>query len=283
LTAEVARITDGGGSWNIGAAAIVEFATLMNAAYLAKGGELWPNDRRVLHQGSQAQAGKPNRIGRALTDVGKRVTMTARRDGPFGLKHSLTWVDRLGIWLSTRRIRSAVPDFAGLRVADIGCGYHALFARSVLDQVESMILVDLALAESLKQNPRVTAIQGELPECMAAIEDRSLDVVICNSVIEHLAEPLETLIHVDRICAPGGLVLLNVPSWRGKFFLELAAFRLGLSPAAEMDDHKMYYDPKDLWPLLVRSGFRPKNIRVFKHKFGLNTFAICRKSAMVSD
>ena len=51
------------------------------------------------------------------------------------------------------------------------------------------------------------------------------------------------------------------------------------SHQAEMDDHKMYYDPPDLWPLLVRSGFRPKNIKLFKHKFGLDTFAICSKTA----
>ena len=43
-----------------------------------------------------------------------------------------------------------------------------------------------------------------------------------------------------------------------------------------MDDHKAYYDVKDFWPLLVRAGFRPSNIDCFPHKFGLNTFAVCR-------
>jgi hypothetical protein len=68
-----------------------------------------------------------------------------------------------------------------------------------------------------------------------------------------------------------------VPSWRGKRFLELSAFRLGLSPAEEMDDHKMYYDPRDIWPMLVRAGFKPSRVKVFRHKFGLNTFASCVK------
>lgn len=45
-----------------------------------------------------------------------------------------------------------------------------------------------------------------------------------------------------------------------------------------MDDHNMYYDPPDLWLLLARSGFRPKNIKLFKHKFRLDTFAICSKT-----
>ena len=43
-----------------------------------------------------------------------------------------------------------------------------------------------------------------------------------------------------------------------------------------MDDHKRYYDPRDLWPLLVDAGFRPSGIKCYRHKFGLNTFAACR-------
>ena len=44
-----------------------------------------------------------------------------------------------------------------------------------------------------------------------------------------------------------------------------------------MDDHKMYYDPRDIWPMLVRAGFKPSRVKVFRHKFGLNTFASCVK------
>ena len=43
-----------------------------------------------------------------------------------------------------------------------------------------------------------------------------------------------------------------------------------------MDDHKRYYDPRDLWPMLVAAGLRPSGIRCFTHKGGLNTFAACR-------
>jgi hypothetical protein len=50
-----------------------------------------------------------------------------------------------------------------------------------------------------------------------------------------------------------------------------------------MDDHKAYYDPRDLWPLLVRAGFRPSDIRCFRHKFGLNTFAECRRAGAVEE
>ena len=44
-----------------------------------------------------------------------------------------------------------------------------------------------------------------------------------------------------------------------------------------MDDHRTYYDPRDLWPLLVRAGFRPSELSVRRHKGGLNTIAAARK------
>ena len=107
------------------------------------------------------------------------------------------------------------------------------------------------------------------------MESESLDVVLLLSVLEHLWDADAALAELFRITAPGGVVLINVPSWRGKRFLELSAFRLGLSPRAEMDDHKRYYDPSDLWPMLVAAGFTPSRIRCHRHKFGLNTFAVC--------
>jgi len=115
-----------------------------------------------------------------------------------------------------------------------------------------------------------------LPEALTKVASRSLDVTLCISVLEHLSEPLETLVELRRVTAPGGICLLNVPSWYGKRMLELSAFRLGLSPVESVDDHKSYYDPRDLWPLLVRAGFRPHNIHCHRHKFLLNTFAACR-------
>jgi SAM-dependent methyltransferase len=200
----------------------------------------------------------------------------AERSKSFGQGYRLTLVDRFGIWLSSSKIRSALGGFSGLAVADVGCGYNASFTRSVLGDVRSAVVVDLALANDLKRHDKVLAIEGKLPDALQAISDASLDLVVCNNVIEHLWEPLATLRELRRITAAGGAVFINVPSWRGKWFLEFSAFRLGLSPAAEMNDHKMYYDPRDLWPLLVRAGFLPQQIRLGKHKFGFNTYAVCR-------
>ena len=194
----------------------------------------------------------------------------------FGQDDRLSPVDRFGVWLSGRAIRRHVRSFAGLRIGDFGCGYDARFMRSVLNDVREAVLVDVALAPDLASDPRVHAIEGRLPDALDGLPDASLDVVLCISALEHLSEPERAVQSFRRLLQPGGIMLLNVPSWRGKRFLELSAFRLHLSPAAEMDDHKRYYDPRDLWPLLVDAGFRPSGIKCYRHKFGLNTFAACR-------
>ena len=200
------------------------------------------------------------------------------RSSSYGQGHALSVVDRFGVWLSARRMRDAVPDFTGKRVGDFGCGHEATFARTLLDRVAELVLIDVALAADLKSNPKVRAIEGRLPEALEELEAESLDVIVLNSVLEHLWDPEWALAESWRVAKPGGVVLVNVPSWRGKRLLELSAFRLGTSPAEEMDDHKSYYDPRDLWPLLVRAGFLPSQIHCHRHKFGLNTWAECHRT-----
>jgi len=201
------------------------------------------------------------------------------RERSYGQNYEPTVVDRFGVWLSARQIRRYTGSLVGKQLADLGCGYQATFVRTVLPELEKAVLVDFALAEDLKSHAKVTALEGILPGALGQVPSASLDIVLCISVLEHLWNPLPALQECFRIVRPGGVCLFNVPSWFGKRFLEYSAFRLGLSPKDEMDDHKTYYDVKDLWPLLVRAGFLPSNIRCFSHKFGLNTFAVCRSHA----
>ena len=208
----------------------------------------------------------------ADTDIG--------RDMAFGQDGRITAVDRAGVWLSGHQIRRTVGSIDGKDVGDFGCGFQATYMRTVLARVRSATLVDISLADDLKSRPNVTAIEGKLPDILEGLPDQSLHVILCMSVLEHLWEPGQALTHFRRLLRPGGVCAINVPSWQGKRALEFSAFRLGLSPASEMDDHKRYYDPRDLWPLLVAAGFMPHGIRCFRHKFGLNTFAVCKVNPM---
>ena len=124
---------------------------------------------------------------------------------------------------------------------------------------------------------KFTFHQGTIEETLPKLQSETLDVVMLISVLEHLTEPQFVIESAWRLLTGSGLLLVNVPTWSGKRFLEFSAFRLGFSPKLEIDDHKMYYQKRDLWPILVRAGFRPSQIRLRYHKFGLNLFAVARK------
>ncbi len=203
--------------------------------------------------------------------------MSARAHEAYGQKGS-TFVDRFGVWLSQSAIRRYLPPGNELEIIELGCGYRAKLLVGLHDRVKRAVGVDFQVDPALKELPAYSFFEGSIEETLPKLAGQTFDVVMLISVLEHLAEPLAALEFARGLLKPGGVLLVNVPTWRGKFFLEFSAFRLGLSPKVEMDDHKMYYDKRDLWPLLVKAGFLPSAIRLRYHKFGLNLFAVARRA-----
>jgi SAM-dependent methyltransferase len=202
--------------------------------------------------------------------------MSMRADESYG-QRGLTVADRLGVWLSQRAIRRYLPSRNDLVVLELGCGYRATQLIALKPKLKCGIGVDFHIAPELQALERFTFHEGTIEETLPKLASETMDVVMFISVLEHLAEPHFAVQSAWRLLKPSGLLLINVPTWLGKRFLEFSAFRLGVGPKVEMDDHKMYYGKRDLWPILVRSGFRPSQIRLRYHKFGLNLFAIARK------
>lgn len=137
--------------------------------------------------------------------------------------------------------------------------------------------MDFHLAPELRTLEKFSFYEGTIEETLPKLAGERFDAALLISVLEHLPDPLHVLSAVLDLLKPGGVLLINVPTWLGKSFLEFSAFRLGLSPKVEMDDHKMYYGKRDLWPLLVRAGFKPSLIKLRYHKFGLNLFGVARR------
>jgi SAM-dependent methyltransferase len=189
----------------------------------------------------------------------------------------LTFVDRFGNWLSQRAIKRRLPDRSDLEVLELGCGFRATQLLALRPRLKHGVGVDFQLAPELAALDKFTFHEGTIEETLLKLASQTFDAVLLISVLEHLRDPLFVIEAVRGLLRPSGLLLINVPTWRGKGFLEFSAFRLHLSPKIEMDDHKMYYDKRDLWPLLVRAGFKPSLIKLRYHKFGLNLFAVARR------
>jgi SAM-dependent methyltransferase len=193
-------------------------------------------------------------------------------------QHGLTLADRLGVWLSLRAIRRHLDGRSGLDLLELGCGYRATQLLALEPKLKRGIGVDFKIAPEFRTRERFTFYEGTIEEILPKLESESFDVVMLISVLEHLIEPQSVINSAWSLLRPSGLLLVNVPTWVGKRLLELSAFRLGFSPKVEIDDHKMYYGKRDLWPILVRSGFKPSQIRLKYHKFGLNLFAVAEKA-----
>ena len=199
--------------------------------------------------------------------------MSNRAHESYG-EEKLSVVDRLGVWLSQRAIRRELPARPDLEVLELGCGFRATHLVALAPRLKRGVGVDFRIAPELSGSKNLTFHQGTIEEALPKLAFQTFDAVLVISVLEHVRDPLFVIEAVRGLLKPSGVLLINVPTWRGKGFLECSAFRLGLSPKTEMDDHKMYYDKRDLWPLLVRAGFRPSLIKLRYHKFGLNLFAV---------
>lgn len=204
------------------------------------------------------------------------------RTSAFG-ESSLTALDRLGNWLSLRAIRPHLRGIPQPYVLDLGSGYRARLLRALEIPGGTTHAVDVRLDPALKGLPGFVVSEASIPAALAALPDHTVDVLLLISVLEHLPQPAQVLQECHRVLKPNGRILINVPTWRGRWFLELAAFRLGLCPAEEMDDHKLYYNIPTLWPMLVAAGFKPSRIKVKPIKFGLTLFAVAQKNPSSSS
>ena len=194
----------------------------------------------------------------------------------FGTK-KLSFIDLFGVWLSKRALSKQLKGMSGINTLELGCGYAAKNLIAIEDKCKKITGIDFNISAEIKKNPKFIGLECSVDDGLKILNKDKFDLIMIISVLEHLTNPEETLIKCRNLLNENGMLLINVPTWTGKSFLEFSAFRLGLSPKEEMEDHKMYYNKRDLWPLLIRSGFLPSKIKMHYHKFHLNLFSIAKK------
>lgn len=199
------------------------------------------------------------------------------RTTSFGENRPLSVVDKVGIGLSNRKVIKIIQKFSPPPIVfDIGCGYNAQLLKNLSPFIARGYGFDISTTnESIFNN--LTLINGPIEQTLYDNNLSSVDIILMISVIEHITDPLPIIKKCREILNRGGILIINVPTWRGKTILEWLAFKWHLSPETEMNDHKMYYDKRDLWPLLIKAGFLPSEISLKYHKFGLNLFCVCQK------
>jgi SAM-dependent methyltransferase len=108
-----------------------------------------------------------------------------------------------------------LPNWRTKTILDAGCGTGAILSR--LGNPDRNVGIDLATeAISFCQKRGLANVQqGDIAALPYA--ENSFDVVICSSVIYHewVSNPSAALHELHRVLKPEGLLLLNVPAFRG--------------------------------------------------------------------
>ena len=202
----------------------------------------------------------------------------AVRTNSYGEFNDLSVFDKFGVYLSKVKLRKTIKGKG--KIIDLGCGYNATILSELLKKNSELegFAVDINLNSNLEQR-NIRIFEKTIEDAITEFPSDSFDYVMLISVLEHLENPEAVLKQINRILNGNGKLIINVPTWTGKFFLELIAFKLKVNDTAyiEMNDHKRYYDKKELWKVLVEAGFLPSNIKMKHHKFFLNLFAIVSK------
>jgi len=98
----------------------------------------------------------------------------------------------------------------------VGGGYLVAFAEQGAANAVG-IEVDAALAQAAETNIRehglaAQVILGDVGEPSTTAALGPFDVITCDDVIEHVAQPEALIGRLSRLCADNGLVVLNIPN-----------------------------------------------------------------------
>lgn len=184
-------------------------------------------------------------------------------------------ISRISLAMSNKQVTKGLVSGSWL---DLLCGYNSKLQSSQLEnsKIKKFISLDFSLNKQITKKgivPIETSIDNKLSFPTASFEN----VTLING-LEHLWNPDEILKECYRILRPNGVLQIIVPTWFSKPILEFITFGLKDSQGSiEIDDHKMYYDEKTLWPMLVKAGFKPHKINLKRIKFYFSLYAKATK------
>ena len=149
----------------------------------------------------------------------------------------------------------------GERVLDLGCGagrFVAALAAAGADPV-GVEVAEAALERARRVAPgadlRLVEPDGSLP-----LEHRSVDVVWCSEVLEHVADLGQVLLEVRRVLRPGGRLVATVP-FHGRLqgaAIALTRFEAHFDPLGQ---HLRFFTRRSFAATLSLAGFVDVDVR----------------------
>lgn len=152
-----------------------------------------------------------------------------------------------------------MTSLRGKSILDYGCGIG-----NFLEATKKYALSE-AHGIELNDSARTTASgRGFIVEKnISAFADRQFDIIYMNDVIEHLRDPVASLMAVGRVLSESGLlfiITMNILGLKSR----LLASRWGLIADPT---HFYFFDPQSLTRTLIKAGFRKTEIKRWPVEF----------------
>jgi len=182
------------------------------------------------------------------------------------------FLDKIIYSLRSRKVVSHIPVDSML--LDIGCGVHGKFLRSISPVIEYGIGIDkdVIMYKDDKVEFRKFNVKDSIP-----FSTQSFDIITMLAVLEHLEEAQNILNDAFQVLKDGGKLIFTVPTPLAKPVLEFLAFKLSLIDRRQIEDHKKYFQKKELKGMLLKAGFLKENIYSRYFEFGFNSIFIVKK------
>ncbi len=181
----------------------------------------------------------------------------------------------LAIWLTL--LQCCGPRIAEGTWLDVGCGSGGI-AAALATKAKHVTGVDPepweAWADAMTTHTNLKLIVGGFDRDVPPLPDASVDVVVCNQVYEHVADPVALVRNIQRVLVPGGVCYFAGPNllwpiephvswpfvhWLPRKLAQALMLALGSSQAEALDAYSTH-----CWRL--RRWFRDNRFEV---RFGL--------------
>lgn len=176
--------------------------------------------------------------------------------------------------LSRWRNRRALP-FVGSKVLDLGCGKATLLRYLPHDATYTGVEKSPQQVEELRRRyPERRFLVADLDTGLPDLQE-DYDTILLLAVLEHLKNPREVVERCHDLLAPGGKMILSVPTRLGEFaHRALAALRLVNPEVAHA--HLWRFDARSL--LEVFQGLESEVVEHHLFQLGCNRLLVYRKS-----
>lgn len=160
---------------------------------------------------------------------------------------------------------------AGYKILDFGCGYGKL---AMLPEKEYVgILIDKEIIESAKEiNAKRKKVkfysldEFENKNCM-------VDTIILAAVVEHLEDPVQTLMKLKEHLQNGGLMIITTPTLKAIKILAIGS-KFKLFSKEALEEHKDLLSKSDFLGISKEIGLKLEHYETFE--FGLNQLVVYR-------